>query len=153
MIDSKLRRLRRPETLVAIGLFAVAGAFVWPTLELSAISALLPAAMLGALMVLAVVMLVADQRKAAAGQAAKPVTQAPGRVLGAMAMVLLYTLCVDFLGFYGSTAVFVPLVAYAFGYRAPTGLALATVVVLLGIYLVFGVAMAQDFPVGRLWAE
>jgi putative tricarboxylic transport membrane protein len=152
MSDSKPHRLRRPETLVAIGLLAVAGAFVWPTLELSAMSALLPAAMLGAMMVLAVVMLVVDQRKAAAGQTAKPMTKAPGRVLGALALVLLYTLSVDILGFYGSTAVFVPLVAYAFGYRAPVGLAVATVIVLAGIYLVFGLAMAQDFPVGRLWA-
>lgn len=153
MSRSRPNRLRRPETLVAIGTFVAAAAFLWPTREFPAISALLPAVMLGSLMVLAAVMLWHDQRKAAAGEPARPMTKAPRRVLGAMALILLYTLSVDFVGFYPSTAVSVPLVAYAFGYRAPKGLALATAIVLAGIYLVFGLAMSQDFPAGRLWAE
>jgi hypothetical protein len=55
-------------------------------------------------------------------------------------------------GFYISTAVSVPLVAYAFGYRNPLGLAIAAVIVLVAIYLIFGFAMSQEFPAGRLWS-
>ena len=147
------KRVLRAETLVAIGTIILAAAFLWPTADLSSLSALLPAAMLISLLALAVIMLVVDQQKAAAGAQAQAVTKAPKRVMSALALILLYTLSVDFVGFYISTAVFVPLVAYAFGYRSSVGLAIATVVVLASIYLLFGVVMSQGFPSGRFWQE
>jgi putative tricarboxylic transport membrane protein len=102
--------------------------------------------------VLSVIMLISDQRKAAAGEAAQPMTKAPKRVLGAFLLVVVYTISVDFIGFYPSSAAVVPLVAYAFGYRDPKGLALATAIVIAAIYLIFSLAMAQEFPAGRLWS-
>jgi putative tricarboxylic transport membrane protein len=146
-------RLMRPETLTAIGLFAVASGFVLPTTDLPPLAALLPGAMLASLLVLAVVMLILDQRKAAAGEDAQPMTKAPKRVLGAFLLIVLYAILVDFVGFYISTAVVVPGVAYAFGYRNPLGLAVATFIVLAAIYLIFGFAMSQEFPAGRLWMK
>jgi putative tricarboxylic transport membrane protein len=145
-------RLLRAETLTAIGIFVAAAAFLIPTTDMPPLSALLPAAMLISLLVLSAVMLIADQRKAAAGEAAQPMTKAPKRVLGAFVLIVLYALSVDLVGFYISTAVSVPLVAYAFGYRKPLGLAAATLIVLAMIYLIFGFAMSQEFPSGRLWS-
>ena len=80
-------------------------------------------------------------------------TAAPKRVLGAFMLIACYALATDFIGFYVSTAVVIPLVAYVFGYRSLPGLALATCIVLGAIYLIFDFAMAQTFPVGRLWTS
>lgn len=146
-------RLMRAETLTAIGLSAAAAGLLFPTAELSPISALLPATMLIAMMVFSAVLLIADQRKAAAGEAAQRVTKAPKRVLLAFFLIVAYALAVDFVGFYISTAVAIPLVAYAFGYRDSLGLVIATLITLTAIYLIFGLAMSQEFPAGRLWPQ
>ena len=151
MSKPNAHRLMRAETLTAIGLFLVSSGFLFPTAELKPISALLPASMLIAMMVFSVVMLIVDQRNAASGEAARPVTKSPKRVSWAFLLIAVYALSVDFVGFYISTAVSIPLVAFAFGYRNPLGLAVATFIVLGMIYLIFGLAMSQDFPAGRLW--
>jgi len=145
-------RMLRPETLTAIGLLIVSVVLLIPTSGFPPISALLPAAMLVGLCILAMIMLVIDQRKAARGEAAAPMMKAPKRVLGAFVLVVLYAVAVDFIGFYPSTAVSIPLVAYAFGYRRRLGLAIAAVIVLVAIYLIFSFAMSQEFPAGRLWS-
>ncbi|MFS4436612.1 tripartite tricarboxylate transporter TctB family protein [Paracoccaceae bacterium GXU_MW_L88] len=144
-------RLVRAETLTAIGIIIAAAAFLVPTFFMQPMSALLPAAMLVGLLLLGAAMLVSDQRKAAAGEPAVPVTTSPKRVIGAFLLILGYALCVDFIGFYVSTIIAVPLVAYIFGFRSPAGLALATAIVVAGIYIIFNLAMSQDFPAGRLW--
>ena len=153
MSNSDTHRLLRAETLTAIGLFLAAAGLLFPTAELKPISALLPASMLIAMMVFAVILLIADQRKAAAGEAAEKVTKSPKRVLWAFFLIVVYALSVDFIGFYVSTAVSVPLVAYLFGYRKPLGLAVATAIMLGMIYLIFGLAMSQEFPTGSLWPK
>lgn len=149
MSSSPWRRLWRPTTLSALGTLGLVAALVQPTQKLPAISALLPGAMLATLALLAVFLLVSDQRQAWQGQAAEAINQSPSRVLGAFALILAYALCVDGLGFYPSTAVAVPLIAFAFGYRQLRGLAIATLVVTGGIYLIFSYAMAQEFPLGH----
>lgn len=151
MTNASAGRIRRPETLTAIGIIGVAGAFLIPTFALKPISALLPGAMLAGLIVLGLLLLFADQRKASAGELAVPMTKSPSRVAGAFGLIVLYTVAVDLIGFYPSTAVTIPLVAYAFGYRNPKGLALATAIVVAGIWTIFSFAMSQEFPAGRLW--
>ncbi|WP_340120128.1 tripartite tricarboxylate transporter TctB family protein [Pelagibius sp. 7325] len=151
MPESPLSRLCRPESLTAIVIIAAAAAFLVPTAALRPISALLPAAMLVGLMVLSLVLLVSDQRKAAAGEAAEPMAAAPKRVIGAFLLIFGYAISVDFVGFYASTAVAIPLVAYAFGFRNLLGLVVATLIVVSAIYLVFDFAMSLGFPSGRLW--
>lgn len=146
-----IHRLLRAETLTALGIIAGAAAFLFPTTELPRLSALLPTAMLIALLVLSAILLITDQMKAAAGEDTPPVTEAPKRVIGAFILIVLYTLAVNFVGFYPSTAVSVPLVAYAFGYRNPLGLLVATLIVLAAVYLIFGFAMSKEFPTGQLW--
>lgn len=151
MSERPANRLLRPETLTAIGIIVVAAAFLVPTFELRPISALLPAAMLVGLIVLSVILLVRDQRQAAIGGETHAMTKAPGRVAGAFLLIVAYALATDFVGFYPSTVVTVPLVAWVFGFRHPAGLLLATALVVGVIWLIFDFAMSQDFPAGRLW--
>ena len=68
-------------------------------------------------------------------------------------LIVAYALSTDFVGFYLSTAVSVPLVAWVFGFRHPLGLAVATVIVVGSIWLIFDFGMSQEFPIGRLWKE
>lgn len=145
-------RLLRPESLTAIGIVLVSAGLLLPTFEIRPLSALLPATMLISLILLAAWMFVSDQRSASKKEAGKAMTKSPKRVLGAFVLVVLYALSVDFVGFYTSTALSVPLVAYLFGFKNPFGLAIATIIVLSVIYLIFGFAMNQEFPTGRLWA-
>jgi len=151
MSNSLKHRLTRPETMTALCIIAAAVAFLFPTAKLQPISALLPATMLVGLIVLAAILIVTDQRKANAGVEAEPMMTAPKRVLGAFALIVGYALATQFLGFYPSTAIAVPLVAYIFGYRKFLGLAAATIIVVGAIYLIFDVAMAQSFPSGLIW--
>ena len=153
MPESRNSRLTRPETLTAVGIILVAAGFLVPTYDLRAISALLPATMLIGLIVLSVLLLLADQRKASAGEDAAPMTKAPKRVIGAFLMIVSYALACDFVGFYVSTAVTIPLVAWVFGYRSPLGLLIATVIVVGTIWAIFDFGMSQDFPTGRLWGR
>jgi putative tricarboxylic transport membrane protein len=71
-------------------------------------------------------------------------------VLGAFLLIVLHALTVSVLGFYVSTMIFVPLIAYLFGYRSVIGLAIATVIVVAAIAMIFSIAMGQDFPRGLL---
>ena len=153
MPESRKPRLTRPETLTAIGIIVVAAGFLIPTQDLRAISALLPAAMLIGLIVLSVALLVSDQRKASAGEDAEPMTKAPKRVIGAFLLIVAYALSCDFIGFYVSTAITIPLVAWIFGYRSPIGLLIATVIVVGTIWAIFDFGMSQDFPTGRFWGR
>ncbi|MCA0919258.1 tripartite tricarboxylate transporter TctB family protein [Pseudooceanicola nanhaiensis] len=153
MTEARRNRLLRPETLTAIGLIVAATGFLIPTFDLRPISALLPAAMLIGLIVLSALLLVSDQRKAAAGEVAKPVSTAPGRVIGAFALIVGYAVATDLLGFYPSTIVIIPLVSAIFGYRSPLGLVIATAIVVGSIWLIFDFGMSQDFPAGRLWQD
>ncbi|MBY6002324.1 tripartite tricarboxylate transporter TctB family protein [Salipiger bermudensis] len=145
-------RLTRPETLTALGIVVVAAGFLVPAAALRPISALLPVAMLVGLIGLSVILLISDQRKAAAGEAAAPMSKSPTRVAGAFALIVAYAVATDLIGFYVSTVVAVPLTAFLFGYRNPLGLALATVIVVGAIWLIFDFGMSQEFPAGRLWA-
>ncbi len=153
MPESRKSRLTRPETLTALGIIMVAAGFLFPTFDLRAISALLPAAMLIGLIVLSVFLLLADQRKASAGEGAAPMTKSPKRVVGAFLLIVAYALATDFIGFYVSTVVAVPLVAWLFGYRSPVGLLIATVIVVGTIWAIFDFGMNQDFPTGRFWGR
>ena len=153
MSESRTSRLTRPETLTALGIIVVAAGFLFPTYDLRAISALLPAVMLVGLIVLSFLLLLADQRKAAEGEPATPMTKSPKRVIGAFLLIVAYALACDFVGFYVSTAVTIPLVAWIFGYRSPFGLLIATVIVVGTIWAIFDFGMSQDFPTGRFWGR
>ena len=153
MQKSTLSRVLRAETIAAICLIVAAGGFLIPTMALPALPALLPAAMLVGIIILAAAMLIVDQRKASAGEEAARIVKAPMRVISAFGLIIAYAIAVDLIGFYISTALSLPLVAYVFGYRNPIGLAIATAIVLAAIYMIFSFSMSQDFPTGLLWPK
>lgn len=147
------QRCMRPTTLTALGTWALVGVFVPSTLRLPSISALLPGVMLAALVVLALLLLIRDQRDAATPTSTDANRHSSSRVLIAFVLIVGYALAVEWLGFYPSTAVGVPLTAFVFGYRQKLGLLLATLIVTCGIYLIFSLAMAQEFPSGLVWSR
>jgi putative tricarboxylic transport membrane protein len=147
------QRCMRPTTLTALGTLVLVIVFVPSTLILPSISALLPGVMLAALVVLALLLLIRDQRDAATQTSTDVKHHSTFRVLIAFALIVGYALAVEWLGFYPSTAVGVPLTAFVFGYRQKLGLLIATLVVTGGIYLIFSLAMAQEFPSGLLWSR
>lgn len=151
MSEGHKNRFLRPETLSAVGILVVAAGFLIPTTDLRSISALLPAAMLIGLIILSLLLLLSDQRKASAGEAPEKVTNSPKRVIGAFCLIVAYAVASDLIGFYISTVIAVPTVAYVFGFRNPLGLAIATAIVVGSIWLIFDFGMSQDFPTGRLW--
>jgi len=153
MTNHQWRRCLRPATLMACGTLVLVSIFIPTTLGLPPISALLPGAILAALSVLALLLLIQDQREAAQPQQEQTIGTTPHRALQAFALIVGYALSVEWFGFYPSTAVGIPLTAYVFGYREPKGLLLATAIATGGIYLIFSYAMAQEFPSGLLWSK
>lgn len=113
--------------------------------DLPTMSALLPIAMLVCIIVLAL-MLMASLLTGRVAAPEKLSIERPRRILGAFASIFIYALAVPFVGFYTSTIVMLPTVAWFFGLRSPRALALATVIFVGGVYLIFTVAMGQRFP-------
>lgn len=70
----------------------------------------------------------------------------PHAAFGTFAAIFGYALAVQFIGFYTSTIVMIPLVGWIAGYRSAKGLALATVLFVGLIYLIFTFLMSQRFP-------
>lgn len=152
MNNNNTKPLVRPMILIALCIFIASAAFLVPALELNGNASLLPVAMLIAMMVLSVILVLSDIKKARSHKEPhKPALQSPGRVFGALLSVFMFVTCVDFFGFYLTTALFVPLAAYLFGCRSIKVLLAADLIVVAGIYLIFGLAMAKDFPIGSIW--
>ncbi|RNF48828.1 tripartite tricarboxylate transporter TctB family protein [Marinomonas hwangdonensis] len=152
MNNNNTNPLLRPMIVIAFCIFIASAAFLIPALELTGRASLLPVAMLIALMVLSVILVITDIKKARTNKTPyKPALQSPGRVLGALLSVLVFVTNVDLLGFYLATAIFVPVAAYLFGCRSLKVLVASDVIVVVGIYLIFGMAMVKDFPMGSIW--
>ncbi|MCW4629072.1 MULTISPECIES: tripartite tricarboxylate transporter TctB family protein [Marinomonas] len=152
MNNNNTNPLLRPMIVIAFCIFIASAAFLLPALELTGNASLLPVAMLIALMVLSVILVITDIKKARTNKAlTKPALQSPGRVFGALLSVFVFVVSVDLFGFYFATAIFVPVAAYLFGCRSLKVLVVADVIVVAGIYLIFGMAMAKDFPMGSIW--
>jgi len=133
-----------PELAFAALIFAGCGWLLLHALDLPAMSALLPVAMLVLLMVLAAIR-AATVLMRGTGPTGLSIDH-PLRAAGGFAVLILYAFAVQLLGFYTSTIVMLPLVAWIFGYRNPRGLALATVLFVGGIYIIFSLLMGQRFP-------
>ena len=138
--------------VIAFCIFVASAAFLVPALDLTGNASLLPVAMLITMMVLSVFLVLSDIKKALNNKEPyKPSLQSPSRVFGALLSVFLFVTCVAFFGFYLTTAIFVPVAAYLFGCRSLKILLISDAVVVAGIYLIFGMAMAKSFPMGSIW--
>ncbi|NVK02385.1 MAG: tripartite tricarboxylate transporter TctB family protein [Oceanospirillaceae bacterium] len=144
-------RLTRPLTVTSLILMLVALSLLPMALELNDVPSLLPVTMLLALAGLSLIAIVGDQRQALHQGSTEPLLKAPLRVYGALCIVFLYIGSVHLLGFYPTTCIFVPLIAYLFGCKSPKTLVVATLLVPGLIYLIFGLAMSKEFPSGLIW--
>jgi len=144
--------LFRPTIIISLCLFVASAALLFPATKLSQKAAMLPVFMLVSMMVLTVILAIQELRKARTGKApSKSKINSPNRVVGAMVSIFLFMLSADYLGFYLSTAVFLPACAYCFGCRNVKVLIAADVIVVAVIYVVFSLAMSKGFPTGSIW--
>ncbi|MBM6550082.1 tripartite tricarboxylate transporter TctB family protein [Marinomonas ostreistagni] len=150
MNNKKSNLLLQPMTLIAATLFVGSAAFLSSAMALSGNAKLLPVAMLVAMMVLSVILLLSHIKKASV-QTPTAAVKAPMRVIGALLAVVLFVVGVDLFGFYLAAALFVPVCAYLFGCHSIKALLISDVIVVAAIYLIFGVAMSKEFPVGWIW--
>ncbi|PVA07519.1 tripartite tricarboxylate transporter TctB family protein [Thalassorhabdomicrobium marinisediminis] len=129
----------------AVSIIAGSLALLGNAISLPTMSALLPVTMLVCLIILAATLIATQYLRRESLPEDLEIGQ-PWRVLGAFAALMLYVLAVQYIGFYTSTIMMIPIVAWSFGYRSLRGLALATAIFIGGIYLIFSIFMGQRFP-------
>ena len=138
------------QSIASAVIFIASAAFLPQALAMSGMSGLLPTVMLVALMglagVLGVQTVLAYRRAGLDGRVFVDIR----RFGGALALSIVYVLVIPVIGFYPATAIMVPVTAALFGYRKPWGLALATVLFVGGLALLFHTLMQRAFP-GGLW--
>ncbi len=146
-MDTKGLSTRLWAEVAFAGFIIVASALLlFSALDLPTMSALLPVAMLGCLIALGVALIFVQfmRRQSVADKDLK--VGDPARALGAFSAIIIYTLAVQYIGFYISTIIMVPTVAWLFDFRNIRGLALATVIFVGGTFLIFSMLMGQRFP-------
>lgn len=138
-----------PDLIAGVIIVLASAALLAPTRAMPVMTALLPVAMLGALIVLAALMIA---RALLGGRNARkiapryPVFANVGAFLGIVAAIALYMAGVVMLGFYTSTALMIPAVAWCFGYRDIKRLLLADLIFTGGLAVIFVVLMGQELP-------
>ena len=130
------------------GIVIMMGAAVvlFQAVKMPTMSAMLPVAMLVFLIVLGAIMLGQNVIALRRGVKQARVVSRPKRAFSAYFAMVAYAVLVPLIGFYTSTVLMVPIVAWAFGYRNPPRLLLATAIFAGSVFLIFNVAMSQQFP-------
>ncbi|MCE7029621.1 tripartite tricarboxylate transporter TctB family protein [Jiella avicenniae] len=136
------------EVLFAAFLILASAALLFVATDLPAMSALLPVAMLVALIVLCAVLIVAQTIRRDSLKTL-PVEKV-GRVIGGFAAIFVYAIAVDVVGFYTATLIGLPVTAWIFGFRKPIGLLAGTAIFVGAIYVIFSLGMSQRFP-AEIW--
>lgn len=75
----------------------------------------------------------------------------PARFWGLFVLLLIYSTALSYLGFYISSALFLPLAMLMLGAKKPLSLSLTSVGVLLFVYLVFEKLLEVPLPEGSLF--
>lgn len=118
-------------------------------------AAFLPSIALAAIMFLSAIMIWRGVRRLRAGMPAGgsgPFITAPSRLLTGIVAMGLYIAAIETVGFYPSTALFVPLTAYVLGARNPVALAAAGLGFVLFAYVVFDLLFERVMPQGLLFS-
>ncbi len=74
----------------------------------------------------------------------------PGRFFGLFALLVIYAIILTRLGFFSSSALFIPAAALLLGYRNPIFIILTTALTLTFLYLVFVLLLGVPLPEGIL---
>lgn len=136
----------RPDNIAAVICIAASASLLTLSLKMPKMSALLPTAMLVAMIVLSLALIARGLVGASHEKPRAGVFVSLHRFFWAISSVLGYVVAVDFIGFYTSSVIMIPAVAWIFGYRNPWRLALATVLFVGGTALIFQVGMNREFP-------
>lgn len=147
MSDKVRGSLLGADGIAAIVIMLGASALLVEAARMPTMSAMLPIAMLVFLIGLAATMLVKNVTAQRRGVVQARLVQRPKRAIGAYFAIVIYSLLVSLIGFYTSTVLMVPLVGWIFGYRNLPRLMLATAIFVGSIFLIFNLAMGQEFPV------
>ena len=88
--------------------------------------------------------------KVGAGREKVIITKAPLRFWGLLALLLLYSVALEPLGFYMASALFLPAAMVTLGARKKLGIVLTSAGVLFFVYLVFEQLLSVPLP-ERIW--
>ncbi|KFF48545.1 hypothetical protein GY26_13390 [Gammaproteobacteria bacterium MFB021] len=142
-----------PDLVAGIIIVLGAGALLSRTSDMPGMTALLPVTMLSALVVLGLLMIgrcLLRRRRRGDPEATAPaplkVFDNARRFFGIVVAIAAYVAGVALLGFYTTTAVMIPVVAWCFGYRSLKGVLLADLIFTGGIAIIFVVLMGQELP-------
>ncbi|RCK49831.1 hypothetical protein TH25_12470 [Thalassospira profundimaris] len=138
-------RILHPDNIAGVVLIAVAAWLLTKVTDMPYMSALLPVAMLCTIIGLSALMILRNLIKSGA-VSVNPVFTSLPRFALVVACVAGYVISVANAGFYTSTLLMLPVVSWLFGYRKLKGIALATLIFVGGIALIFLVLMNQSLP-------
>ncbi|MFC0338869.1 Tripartite tricarboxylate transporter TctB family protein [Kushneria avicenniae] len=136
-----------PDLIAGVVIVLGAGVLLTRTTDMPGMTALLPVTMLSALIILGILMIgrcaLRHRRRTTASI---KVFDNAKRFVGIIAAIAIYVAAVALLGFYTTTAVMIPVVAWCFGYRSLKGVLLADLIFTGGIAIVFVLLMGQELP-------
>lgn len=139
-----------PDLIAGAVIVVSAGLLMLRTTDMPTMTALLPIMMLSALILLGVLLigrcLLRRQRQQNGGFTPLSVFTDARRFLGIIISIGLYIAGITQLGFYSSTAIMVPVVAWCFGYRSLKGVLLADLIFTGSLAVIFVLLMGQDLP-------
>ncbi|WP_280566734.1 tripartite tricarboxylate transporter TctB family protein [Chromohalobacter sp. 296-RDG] len=143
------KRAPHPDLIAGIAIMAVSGFLLLRTPDMPTMSSVLPITMLIGLIGLAALLIlrvfVAHRSERMKAPRHRIFDSRP-RFLGIIASIGLYVGSVSLIGFYTTTAVMVPIVAWCFGYRDIKRLLLADLIFTGGLAVIFVLLMGQDLP-------
>lgn len=148
-LSSPRSRRLDPDLIAGIVIVLGAGALLMRTAGMPAMTALLPVSMLSVLVLLGILLIarcVIRLKRQDENYAPTQVFDNARRFLGITASIALYVAGVALLGFYTTTAVMIPVVAWCFGYRSLKGLLIADLIFTGGIAIIFVLLMGQELP-------
>ena len=138
-----------PDLIAGIAIVLASGGLLTRTSDMPAMTALLPVTMLVVLMVLGALLVIrvfVDAKTAKEFAPKYEVFTHFRRFIGVVASIAVYVGGVAVIGFYTTTAVMVPVIAWCFGYRNIKRLLLADAIFTGGMALIFVVLMGQELP-------
>ncbi len=139
----------KPISLIYFGIIGLSFFLLGPASELDSEAGMLPKAMLSLLVVFALFSLLKIAKDVFKNDRQDvTVLKSPQRVFFALLAMLALIVCVEFVGFYPTIIIFVPLISYFFGCKNFKVLILSTVIFVSFVYLIFSFAMSKEFPTG-----
>ena len=138
--------------ITAVVLLMFTGAMWYFSADIAAESQMFPRLIMVPLAILSSVMLIQSFLPMFRSTRIRPFFVKPANLLASLVGIFVYILAVQWLGYFTSSVVFIPVFAYVLGERSWTMLGVSTILFLLMIYLVFVVAFERPVPI-EIWFD